>query len=129
MKYSMILLAWTLCPLSSPGLAQALAWRAHIPASPAARTDSEPRARIRGIGSAQGLSRESFARWSKDNAAFAGIARNDGNRPEALSRHFTAADKNGDQWVSAAELADWIAMRSPVSAEARLSAPGERRCD
>lgn len=88
-----------------------------------ARADSKPRARIRGVRSAEGLSPEAFARWRKDNAALAGIARRNLERPGQSMRDFAAADANGDGSVSAVELADWITTRHFASGRARNPRP------
>lgn len=112
MKYGAILLACSLFPLSSP-------CAAHDRSSPSARVDTEPGARIRGVGAGRGLSPEGFAQWRKDNAALAGIAQSAVDRPGQSIRDFAAADADGDRSISAIELADWIAMRTPAPAEAR----------
>ena len=123
MKYAAIALLWSLVSLTAPVLAQT----GSPPAATAeARSETTPRARVRGYR--QGLSPEGFAQWRKDNAALAGIGRDDLDRPDQLKRDFTAADTNGDHMISAVELADWISSR-PALAQFRDWAPGESISD
>lgn len=110
MKYAAIALAWSLLSLSAPSPAQT----GSPPAmAAAARSDTTPPARVRGYR--KGLSLESFTQWRKANAALAGIARDDLDRPGQSLRDFAAADANRDRSVSAIELADWISLRPALA--------------